>query len=185
MTLRLARSNDEAYLYMARVACPQCGATGAGEVTATTSGVRDGVRFRTFELTCGSCGTVREFTFQVPETPAPQTGRLSFGDERPSELLDPGEWLTLADTMLSSVPEDPTRLPDEDRARAREDLEVARAALDEVLKFIPADRTAVPRFSFWTEQGQRLSVRERWRFDRQELVAQRSQCERLLLRLSA
>ena len=68
--------------------------------------------------------------FRLPDEILLPVGPLRYGDHRPSELLDPGEWVEVSD------------------ARARQgDLPVAIAALEEALKFIPAGELAQLRWA--------------------------------------
>jgi hypothetical protein len=122
-----------------------------------------------------------------------------FGDERPSELLDAGEWLYVSDVCAQAAAGGPDREPglvepfstSEYPARpaasaatgrkefiltaeARESLIVAVAALEEVLKFIPEGRDEVPRAGFWSDRGRTLRQTEPGRFRRRRLLAIRN-----------
>ncbi|GLY83234.1 hypothetical protein [Actinoallomurus iriomotensis] len=169
MRLRLARSAPEAYLYMARQPCEACGMTGF-QSERSASEIVDGTLTRRYEGACGRCGAVREFVFRVPdEGLAAVTPEQGFGDSRPSELLDPGEWLEMADGILARIPESPAGLTDAQRRAAYADLDAGAAALEEVLKFVPAGADAVSPFAFWTERGRRFSLDSRWRFNAEGL----------------
>ena len=87
-----------------------------------------------------------------------------FGGDEPSRLLDPGEWVRVAEISARSVPAGPA--PD---ARARYARAVAAAAISEALKFIPRDASAVPASAFWTMVGQDLYEQEPGRFNRARL----------------
>jgi hypothetical protein len=104
--------------------------------------------------TCAGCGTPREFTFAAPARPAPRRtsaldGAVYFGGPEPSRLLDPAEWMLVAEVFAqaATVPDD---APDRSRAyqEARESLAVAVAAMNEVLKFVPASANTVPESAF-------------------------------------
>ncbi|CNE56625.1 Uncharacterised protein [Mycobacterium tuberculosis] len=161
--LRLARTRDEAHLYMDLHPCQRCGSV---EVT-WKSGLRQagGELVRAYSGPCGQCGDEREFVFRLPEpgTVPVSGGRYHFGGDAPSELLDAGEWLRVADLTASNVPVDhPTA--------ALNALSIAVAAMNEVLKFIPPGADRVPDTAFWTEQGREVRAREPGRFDRERLA---------------
>jgi hypothetical protein len=169
MSLRLARTNSEAYLYMSRQPCETCGVSGFQPERSASETV-DGVLARRYMGACPSCGLWREFVFRVPDNPSvPVDDGRSFGDERPSELLDPGEWLELSDAMLTEVPDSPVGLTDAQRRAAYGALEAGIAALEEVRKFVRPGADSVSPFAFWTERGRRLSLDSRWRFDAERL----------------
>ncbi|WP_173094549.1 hypothetical protein [Actinomadura verrucosospora] len=169
MDLRLARSSSEAYLYMARQPCEGCGSAGL-VADRSASEIVDDVLARRYWGACGQCGAAREFVFRVPDEPsAAVAGDQGFGDSRPSELLDPGEWLEIADALLARIPVSPAGLTDAQRREAYADLDAGAAALEEVLKFVPAGAASVSPFAFWTERGRRFSLDARWRFDTERL----------------
>ncbi|GAA4512045.1 hypothetical protein GCM10023191_077110 [Actinoallomurus oryzae] len=169
MGLRLARSSSEAYLYMARQPCEACGTAGFHPARSASEIVEDTLA-RRYEGACERCGASREFVFRVPDEPfAPVTAEQGFGDSRPSELLDPGEWLEMADGILAAIPVSPAGLTDAQRREAYADLDAGAAALEEVLKFVPAGADSVSPFAFWTERGRRISLDSRWRFNAEGL----------------
>ncbi|MEV6349481.1 hypothetical protein [Actinoplanes sp. NPDC051851] len=105
-----------------------------------------------YDWDCPGCGTHREFDFRTPKDPEPfpRPGeQFRWGDgTTPSELLDPGEWMLVADRYAGSV-----RLTDPDR---RVHCAMAAAAVDEVLLFVKrrlVGAHAVPRSAFWTPVG--------------------------------
>lgn len=169
MSLRLARSSSEAYLYMARRPCEHCGTADFLPDRSASEIVGD-VLARRYEGACKQCGTPREFVFRVPDEPsAPVTAERGFGDSRPSELLDPGEWLEMADAILAAIPVSPAGLTDAQRREAYADLDAGAAALEEVLKFVRDGDDSVSPFAFWTERGRRFSLDSRWRFNAERL----------------
>lgn len=87
-----------------------------------------------YEGTCPGCGTKRSFEFVLdPEIPPLPP---AFGGDRPSQIIDPGQFLYVSQQLASAVPADPAELgPDEDLWEAKELLRTAIAALEEVLKF--------------------------------------------------
>jgi hypothetical protein len=172
----LARSNEEAHLYLDLHPC-ECG----GEDAARDSAVSlDGDQWTVrYTCICARCGRPREVAFRQPESPArPATGGWSAG-EGPSELLDAGEWLWVSD-LYGGAPADADGLGPEEAAQAREDLAAAGGALDEVVKFLPADADEVPAAAFWTERGRQVWRSEPGRFRRERLTAVRDRYRALL-----
>lgn len=170
MPLPLARTRDEAMLFIEMRPC-DCGEADANWSNALTHD--DGWPARRYYATCPSCGRSREFVFRLPERPLlpPADTAVVFGGPERSELLDAGEWLWLADHCArASVPvgrDDAgnTQFDEE----GRESLEVAVAAMDEVMKFIPADADQAPPDAFWSDAGRQVRDREPGRFRRDRL----------------
>jgi hypothetical protein len=147
MTFSVARTRDEAHLYLDLHPCAECG---SAETTWDNGlvGLGDEPASR-YSGTCSGCGTHREFLFGLPEREVIPAGWPTFGGREPSELLDPGEWLWVADLTASNVPTD-------DSAAARRALLIATAAVEEVMKFIPPGQEDVPAEAFWSERGREL-----------------------------
>jgi len=165
----LARTEDEVYLYISLQPCEVCGQTGP-EVRGVSSGAADGEPIRGYETACSQCGTTRTFWFRFPEAPAGSAaGPWRFGGAEPSELLDPGQWLMLADAVLAEAPETATGLSDPQRREARDRVELAVAAFEEVLKFIRGGEDRVSPFAFWSQPGHELQLTAAWRFEREWL----------------
>jgi hypothetical protein len=164
--LRMARTRDEALLYLDLHPCERCGSV---DVT-WKSGLRqvEGAFARSYAGACEQCGDDREFVFRLPEpgTVPASGGRYHFGGDAPSELLDAGEWLWVADLAASDV-------PDGDPTAALNALSIAVAAMDEILKFIPAGAGEVPDAAFWSQRGREVRAREPGRFDRERLLVVR------------
>jgi hypothetical protein len=168
--LKLARTNLEAHYYMARQPCT-CGAvgfTGAGLHGAVAT-MGDDLISR-YTGTCAGCGAPRQFEFQLPETvlPPPRRG-VRFGGDEPSQLFDPGEWMALADEHARAVPADGGA---DSEAGARS-LAIAAAAIDEILKFVPASADACPADAFASPRGRAVYDAEPGRFRRARLEAMR------------
>jgi hypothetical protein len=154
----LARTNAEAHLYMDLRPCDACGHRGFTGDSAMV--FVDGELCSRYTGVCPRCGTERAFTFRLPEEiRLPLERDIVFGGPEPSELLDPGEWLTVADLAAGR--------PDPDD----EDLALAAAAIDEVLKFVPAGAEEVPPQALRTEDGREVYEREPGRFRRVRLEA--------------
>jgi hypothetical protein len=158
-------------LYMQLHPCEQCGSRDAEWSNALTSD--EGEPARRYWTDCPGCGTRREFVFRLPERPLlpPPHGPIVLGGDEPSQLLDAGEWLWLADLCARAAV--PVRVEDGGRPQfddaGRESLELAVAAMNEVLKFIPEDGESVPPTGFWTDRGREVRQSEPGRFRRERL----------------
>ncbi|MEI8410796.1 MULTISPECIES: hypothetical protein [unclassified Kribbella] len=161
MTLPIARTRDEARLFLDLTPCA-CGSTDAEWKHGT--GLVDGELASRYYATCADCGAERRHSFGLP--PTETAGDFpNFGGREPSQLLDPGSWLQLADELAS-------RLPPDDPQASADALTLAAAAVAEVIKFIPPGENAVPEEAFWTEDGRRVHAAEpgRFRQDRLQIV---------------
>jgi hypothetical protein len=94
------------------------------------------------------------------EIPLPLGRDVVFGGPEPSELLDPGEWLVVADLAANRAP-----------AADQADFALAAAAIDEVLKFIPDGADEVPEAALRGGTGREAYAREPGRFRRRRLEA--------------
>ncbi|TMR08414.1 hypothetical protein ETD86_47910 [Nonomuraea turkmeniaca] len=159
MTLQVARTRDEAHLYLDLHPCV-CGSV----ETAWDSGVVHvaGELAACYDGICADCGMEREFMFALPQREVMPEGWPTFGGPEPSQLLDAGEWLWVSDLTAGNVPAD-------DRNAARQALAMARATVDEVLKFIPDGHEHVPDHAFWSELGRQVRDAEPARFRRERL----------------
>ncbi|MEU7608392.1 hypothetical protein [Micromonospora sp. NPDC049204] len=171
MILPPSRTNAEAHLYMDLRPC-SCGETRFPRQSAVVA-LEDGDLAARYTGACPTCGQPREFVFRLPAEPAvAPAGDFRYGGDEPSHLLDPGEWLRVADGYARSVPAEVATGDAAQRARAT--LIRAVAALDEVLKFVPPGEDVVPAAAFTTEQGRDLHRREPGRFRRDRLAAVRA-----------
>ncbi|GII60374.1 hypothetical protein Skr01_04590 [Sphaerisporangium krabiense] len=159
MAFSVARTRDEAHLYLDLHPCGSCGSVDTEWDDGLVS--VDGETACHYAGTCAGCGTEREFLFGLPQRETASSRFPSFGGPEPSELLDPGEWLWVADLTAGNVPADDPRA-------ARQALTIAMAAVEEVVKFIPPGREEVPEEAFWSLTGRRVRGREpgRFRLDR-------------------
>ena len=129
---------------------------------------------RRYSGACRRCGRPREFTFRLlDDLPVAGPGGARYGDGTPSELIDPGVWLAVADRYARRTPGDAAGLDAAARRAARKDIAWAAAAVDEVIAFIPRGGAAVPAAAFTTEAGRRIRDREPGRFGRARLEAVR------------
>ena len=156
----IARTTTEAMLYLDLTACSNCGSDQA----AWQYDVHDAAL--RYVGACAGCGTEREYLFSPP-----YDGLLddagTFGGPEPSELVDAGQWLAVADWIAGEVAAD-------DRSEAaRTVMAYARQAVQEVLKFVPPAADTVPAEAFWTDAGQAERDRDPGRFRLDRLLAVR------------
>jgi hypothetical protein len=148
--------------------CDTCGDVNVRWDSALTD--LDGQLVRRYYGTCPGCDAERDFHFALPDEPVlpGPDDVVCFGGPQPSQLLDAGEWLLIADVcgQAGSAPAP----GDAGRTEARESLAIAVAAVEEVLKFIPTGADAVPEAGFWSARGGRVRAAGRGRFDRSRLM---------------
>ncbi|MCG5216431.1 hypothetical protein [Streptosporangium sp. KLBMP 9127] len=125
----------------------------------------DGLLTKCYTGICEGCDVEREYLFSLPRREVMPSGWPTFGGPEPSELLDAGEWMWLADLTAGNVPDDPEN--------ARRTLSMARAAVEEVLKFLPEGQDDVPSDAFWSARGQEVHDAEPPRFRRDRLLVVR------------
>lgn len=154
--MKLARTSAEAHLAMDLTPCA-CGET---QFPRDSAVVRLGEELCSrYRGACARCGAARELVFRIPEdVMMPVPGEVRFGGAEPSELLDPGEWLAVADVHA--------------KRGTGTGLVTAIAALEEVLKFAPAGAERVPETAFTSERGRAVLAAEpgRFRVARLEIV---------------
>jgi hypothetical protein len=161
----IARTGDETLLYLELHPCEDCGSIDIPWEHGLADD--DGELVISYTGTCANCGAEREYLFALPEResvgPFPH-----FGGAEPSELIDAGQWLGVADQAAGSVPAD--TVLDEEAAVV---LRVARAAVEEVIKFVPPGADVVPDAAFWTSEGRQLRDAEPGRFRLERLLVVR------------
>lgn len=179
----LARTNTEAHLYMDLRPC-DCGESGFPRSSAVIE-LGDELASR-YAGACPGCGTRREFVFRLPDDiQYPVAGQVVYGDGAPSELLDPGEWLWVADRYAGATPADVSDLDDEGRRQVRMRISAAAAAMDEVLAFVPPGDEYVPTEAFWSDLGQAVRDEEPGRFYRDRLEVVRDTYRRILAEIDS
>src|SRR4051794_26320267 len=149
--------------------CPQCGDANGSWAEALVDA--DGTMARRYHCACAGCGEPREFVFALPERPTPPRpgAVVTFGAlDEASVLVDAGEWLMVADLCAQAA-----GAPGVSDGEACEMLSIAVAAMDEVLKFIPAGADAVPDTAFWSVAGRSERELEPGRFRRDRLTVVR------------
>jgi hypothetical protein len=170
----VARSSAECHLYMALHPCP-CGEAAAPTEHKVVQG-RDGLVAQ-YRGQCAKCGRTRAFDFALdPEVPPVD----AFGGAKPSRLICPGQFALHADRLAARWPADRTNLSEAQRAQARDDLAWAARALEEVLKFVPADGDAVPAAAFTSDEGRAALAAEPGRFRKVRLQARLEAYRQLL-----
>jgi len=174
MSLPYARTFDEIYLYLDLRPCI-CGETQLDDRVSSSITV-DGVPAERISGRCANCGRSRQFTFQMPPGPPEISFDIAYGrGDEPSRLLDPGEWLGVSELYAVAADEqigelDPT--DDEAVTRAYYLLSSSRAALDEVLKFLPPGGDEVPEGAFWSQAGRLVYETASDRFTRASLESE-------------
>jgi hypothetical protein len=142
-------------------ACPACGGNGFQGTSVVM--LQDGQFYERHTGPCEECGSPREFVFRMPTELELRLGAADFGGPEPSELLDPGEWMTVAEVSA-----------DRDAGATKADLEYAAAAAEEVLKFLPPGSDvadAIPASAFHSPVGRDAYARMPERYTRGRLMA--------------
>jgi hypothetical protein len=170
MTLPVVRTRDEAHLYFDLHPCTECGSIDVTWEHAVVSA--DGELASEYYGTCPGCGTERDFVFGLPAREYVTAEFPNFGGPEPSQLLDAGEWMWVADLTAGNVPTN-------DRDQERQALTIAMRAVAEVIKFIPPGEEDVPAEAFWTERGQQMYGAEPGRFSRGRLEVVQDTYQRL------
>jgi hypothetical protein len=180
----LARTSDEAHVYLDLHPCV-CGEREFPRSTAIVQLDDAGALGSRYDGLCPACGRYREYVFRLPaDLLLPPPGEVRYGDGTPSELLDPGEWLWVADRHAGSVPADASGLDPAARRQVRAAISAAAAAMDEVLAFLPDGADAVPAEAMRTDLGRLVYDDEPYRFDRDRLEVVRDTYRDLLAAVS-
>ncbi|WP_214411986.1 hypothetical protein [Sphaerisporangium fuscum] len=170
MTLPVARTRDEAHLYFDLHPCERCGSVETPWEHALVA-VPEGLAAR-YTGTCSDCGAERSHLFGLPEREVSSGGFPTFGGPEPSQIVDAGQWLWVADLTAANIPAD-------DPAAARQALAIAIAAMEEIVKFAPPGGDRVPENAFWTELGRQVRAAEPGRFRVDRLLVVRDTYRRL------
>ncbi|WP_405916385.1 hypothetical protein [Streptomyces sp. NBC_00728] len=171
----IARSTQEAHLYMDLHACA-CGAESFERGHRLDE--RDGVLVAVYEGVCPRCGRTRSFAFRLTDElpPAPP----AFGGAEPSRIIDPGEFLWVSDQVATETGLRLLHTPPAEHRGHREGSAFALAAVEEVLKFLPADADRVPEELFTSERGREVHDRNPRRFERAGLLENIERKRRIL-----
>lgn len=178
-----ARSAAERLLYLRLHPC-SCGATAMTPELPTVLLVDD-VEILRYDGSCSGCGTHRRIDFATPATA--EDPILWALESSPSEIVDAGQWLTVADDLAESAlgvePLWRGAAPTLDGLASATGADLAAeiprlyaraaAAIEEVLKFLPPGSDAVPASAFWTDDGRACHDRAALRFHRAALVEER------------
>jgi hypothetical protein len=118
---------------------------------------------------CRNCGARRQFVFRISaEIPQLAPGAWSTGTE-PSQLIDPGEWLSIADDLGATADDDVLELDEEQQCYRRVDLGLAAGAIDEVMLSLPPGADMVPAAACRSDLGRRVYLADPSRFRRDQL----------------
>jgi len=175
MAFAVARTWDEAQLYLELHPCPDCGSVEAPWEQALVQ--IDGEPASSYAAVCPGCRAEREYLFGLPAQETAVQGWPTFGGPEPSEIIDAGQWLDVAERAAAAVPADP--------AEAGRVLAIAYAAVAEVIKFVPAGADAVPEDEFWTPEGQAARAAEPGRFRLDRLLVARDSYDDLAREMGA
>jgi hypothetical protein len=176
----VARSSNEANLYLSKQPCRSCEHT-ALVVRGFSFRKQDGYELRRLRTQCGNCGAEDAYVFRFPpDEEAPTRGPHQFGGPEQSQLLDPGEWLLLANDLITTVPASPQGLDPQRRRALRDRVDTALAAVGEALKFVDPEEDAVPAVAFWSRPGYEVYAWQPWLFTREQLTAKAAEYRELL-----
>lgn len=166
MTAPLAHTRHEANLFIDVTPC-ECGELRLPRV-ATSFSWPDGSPGVRYAGTCPNCGRERIFDFRLPvvSEDVPADGEVIFGLRSvPSELLDLGQWVAVAEAYAGAVPADAADLTGEQRDLARLRLMAAIGAILEALKFVRHHTgEGLTESAFWTEMGRATYAQDPQRF---------------------
>lgn len=163
-----ARSNAEAHLYMDLHPCP-CGETNFDR--SSTLVEHHGDLISIYEGRCKGCEAMRRFEIKMPDELPPFGDGVVYGGPEPSMIIDPGQFLWVSDQHARRAPKSLSGLDDRDKRAARRNMQIAIAALEEVLKFIPDGDDRVPAAAFHSALGRKIYNQEPGRPTRARLEA--------------
>lgn len=194
--VRPARTYGEAHVYMDLRPC-ECGSASfpRGQL-AVAANDKDGVTVG-FAGPCDDCDRPRAFAFRLPPrrgVPTESPYLFSYPGDRPSELLDAGEWFgvaegyaAIADAVEEAADDAATtggagrdEAADPDLEDGIKVLTCAASAVDEVLRFVPPGAEVLPPAALWTEEGRERYARDPDRFRRASLERWRAERRRRL-----
>ncbi|UWZ34609.1 hypothetical protein Drose_25730 [Dactylosporangium roseum] len=146
----VARSAWECQLFLTLADCPACGGVGLSMTEFTA-----GREILTYTARCATCAQPRTFRFRPSDEPEPVYP--AFGGAGPSQIIDAGQFLDIAERSADLVPADPAEFDEAHVAvdppmtldDAYEQLTIAVAAVEEALKFVPAGAARIPRSALW------------------------------------
>jgi hypothetical protein len=174
----ISRSSAECHLYIELHTC-ECGEARAPWKHQLES--RVDALVTVYDGSCDRCTRPWTFEFRLDPEISP-IGK--FGGSKPSQIVDAGQFLAVADAAARGVPAEVNRLDDLSRQRARALMARAVAAIEEVLKFIPPDADRVPADSLFSVMGKETYLAEPGRFRKSRLDAVLSVYRQAVVRLS-
>ncbi|MFK4084357.1 hypothetical protein ACI2LF_09635 [Kribbella sp. NPDC020789] len=157
----ISRSARESHLYMDLHPC-DCGQAEFARDHHLID--RDGVMVSVYEGFCQSCDRLRSFEFGHPDELEPAVP--AFGGPDPSTIIDPGEYLSVADQVGTDAGLRLLNSPPAEHNEQRAKFEYAIAALEEVLKFLPAGLEEIPAEAFTSPRGREIYRKDPTRFTR-------------------
>ena len=166
-----ARTLEEADLYV-DLECEAVGEVPKSRKKRTVERRRKPVLV--YEIRCES-GKLLEFEFEDGGLPDAKPGlrrKVEFGGASPSLLIDAGEWMKVADRHQAKAPKSVAGLSERARRDAKRDMQIAVAALQEVMKFLPAGADRVSSTSLLNARGKAYFNKDVRRFQRSALQAQ-------------
>lgn len=169
--LRFARSGAEADLFVQMHPCA-CGESEFEPVIGF--GEDPGGWLLRYSGRCVTCGSDRMFMFRQRPSAALLDAHTWANGDMPSRLLDAGEWLWVAEAIVADYPVENGLLVAHDSEQLRDDLRMAAAAVDEVMKFVPDGANVVPDSAFWSDRGRNVRESDPGRFSRYRLEAIRA-----------
>jgi hypothetical protein len=180
----VARTAAEAHLYVDL----ECEALGEVPIErkqrpASKRNVRQVIEFTMYEVRCQS-GKLLEFEFSVLPKERPGLRRsVSYGGKEPSQLLDAGDWMLIADRHVGKAPKSVAGMSEKARKLAKEDLQIAIACVDEILKFIRPGETSVSSTTLTGNRGKTYFNKDVRRFRRDQLDGFKSELSSRIARI--